>query len=95
MSGTSHTPVALGVWALGLAGESGEVADLIKKHLGHGHSLDKGKLTKELGDVLWYIAVLSSEVGMSLEEVAEANLAKLRARYPEGFSTERSLNRND
>jgi NTP pyrophosphatase (non-canonical NTP hydrolase) len=81
--------------ALGLAGESGEVADLIKKHIGHGHALDTGKVHAELGDVLWYLAVLTHRVGSTLEEVAASNIEKLRARYPDGFSSERSINRKD
>lgn len=81
------------VLTLGLCGESGEVAELIKKYLGHGHSLDKDKLKKELGDVLWYLARLSDVNGLSLQEVAQANVEKLRKRYPEGFSSQSSFNR--
>jgi NTP pyrophosphatase (non-canonical NTP hydrolase) len=79
--------------ALGLTGESGEVAEIIKKAFYHGHPLDKDALHKELGDVLWYLAVMADGLGFSLDEIASANIAKLRARYPEGFSQERSLNR--
>lgn len=79
--------------ALGVSGESGEVADHIKKWIGHNHDLDKNKMLKELGDVLWYVAVLSNALGFSLQEVAEANIAKLMARYPHGFSVEASKNR--
>lgn len=81
--------------ALGIAGEAGEVADLIKKHIRHGHPLDKDKVAKELGDVLWYVAVLAHRIGWSLDGVAQANVEKLRKRYPEGFSAERSLNREE
>lgn len=79
--------------AMGLAGEAGEVVDLLKKHLYHGHSLDRDKLTKELGDCLWYLAVLAHLNGVDLADVAAANVVKLRARYPDGFSEERSRNR--
>lgn len=79
--------------ALGVTGEAGEVADLVKKHVGHGHALEPVKLAKELGDVLWYVAVLAHRFGFTLEEVAAANVEKLRKRYPEGFSEERSKNR--
>jgi NTP pyrophosphatase (non-canonical NTP hydrolase) len=85
----------LATWGLGIAGEAGEVADLIKKRIGHGHPLDKERLKKELGDVLWYVSALATWAGMTLEDVAQANLDKLRARYPEGFSIERSLNRSE
>ena len=79
--------------AMGLAGEAGETADLIKKHLFHDHPLDREKLKSELGDVLWYVAMLSRVLGMDLEEVATFNVEKLQARYPEGFSSVRSLRR--
>jgi NTP pyrophosphatase (non-canonical NTP hydrolase) len=80
---------------MGIAGEAGEVADLLKKHLFHGHPLDKDKLVKELGDVLWYVAALASHLGVDLEEVARANIKKLEKRYPNGFSKADSQNRKD
>lgn len=81
------------VLALGVAGEAGEVADHVKKFAGHGHPLDHERLLKELGDVPWYVAVLARQLGCDLDAVAQANVAKLRARYPDGFSSERSINR--
>lgn len=87
--------LALASDALGLTGEAGEVADIIKKRVGHGHPLDSYEVMKELGDVLWYLAVLSHRIGCSLEQVAVANVEKLKARYPEGFSSERSINRRE
>ena len=81
--------------ALGLTGESGEVAEMVKKAFFHGHVLDQGALAKELGDVLWYLAVMADGLGLSLESIAAENIAKLRARYPEGFSEERSRARSD
>jgi len=85
---------AISMAALGLNGEAGEIADYIKKYIYHGHRLEWKKLKEEAGDVLWYIAELCTVAGHSLEEVAEYNITKLKARYPEGFSTERSINRN-
>jgi NTP pyrophosphatase (non-canonical NTP hydrolase) len=85
----------LSVLALGLAGESGEVADMIKKAVGHGHTLDKDKLVKELGDVCWYVACMANAVGVSLDIVMQRNKEKLKTRYPDGFSTEASINRVD
>ena len=79
--------------ALGLAGEAGETADMIKKHLFHDHPLDRDAIVKELGDCLWYVAALASALDISLDEVGERNIEKLRRRYPDGFSAERSLNR--
>jgi NTP pyrophosphatase (non-canonical NTP hydrolase) len=81
--------------ALGLTGESGEVAEMIKKAFYHGHALEREKLSKELGDVLWYLAVMASGLGLSLDRIASENIDKLRARYPDGFSEERSRNRVD
>lgn len=71
--------------ALGLAGEVGELVDYLKKHLYHGYPLDRDKVKSESGDVLWYLSSLCSLAGLSLGEVAEANVKKLEERYPEGF----------
>jgi len=79
--------------ALGLAGEAGEVADIMKKHLYHDWPLDRDAVAKELGDCLWYVAAMATALDMRLDEIAGGNIEKLRRRYPEGFSAERSLNR--
>lgn len=81
------------ILALGLAGESGEFIDVIKKELGHGHPADIAKVCLELGDILWYIANMADAYGLSLSEIASINIAKLKARYPDGFSTEASIHR--
>lgn len=86
---------ALATCGLGVAGGAGEVADLLKKHLFHGHDLDLEKLKLELGDVLWYVAACARLVGLNLSEVAEANIAKLAKRYANGFTKEESINRKD
>jgi len=86
---------SLSVLALGLAGESGEVADLVKKHIGHGHHLDMTKLAKELGDCLWYISGIAKHFNIHLSAIGEANIEKLLKRYPDGFSSEASINRVD
>lgn len=78
---------------IGLNGEAGEALDILKKYLFHGHPLDKEHLAKELGDVAWYLAISASGLGYSLEEIFEMNIAKLRARYPEGFDSELSKHR--
>ena len=78
---------------LGLFGEGGECADTLKKYLFQEHELDKAHMIEELGDVLWYCAELACGLGVTLEEVATKNIGKLRRRYPEGFSAERSINR--
>lgn len=73
---------------LGLAGEAGEVADKIKKVIrdGGGRISDdkRSELVKELGDVLWYLAALSGELGLKLDDVAAKNIEKLRSRQERG-----------
>jgi NTP pyrophosphatase (non-canonical NTP hydrolase) len=93
--GEGRNSLDVAVMALGLAGEAGEVVDLLKKHIGHGHALDVGLLSKELGDVLWYVAALATQHNIDLGDVAEWNIAKLRRRYPEGFSEAASQARID
>lgn len=84
------------VWnALGLAGEAGEVADTVKKAVFHRHPLDRDEVTKELGDVLWYVAALCTKLDVSLSEVMERNVEKLVKRYPEGYSSAASKVRAD
>lgn len=81
--------------ALGLTGEAGETAELIKKHLFHATPLDRAAMVKELGDCLWYIAAFATVLEMDMTEIAEQNIDKLKRRYPEGFDTERSRNRTE
>ncbi|MFA5431788.1 MAG: nucleoside triphosphate pyrophosphohydrolase family protein [Candidatus Paceibacterota bacterium] len=73
---------------LGLAGEAGEVAEKIKKVIRDGNGIvseeKKVEITKELGDVLWYVANLAKELGISLEEVAQKNIEKLQSRQQRG-----------
>lgn len=78
---------------MGLCGESGEAIDIVKRHLAQGHELDREHLIKELGDVAWYLAETAFALDVSLEEVCQRNIDKLKARYPEGFSAERSIHR--
>ena len=80
---------------MGLCGESGEVIDLVKKHVSHGHPLNRERLIDELGDVAWYLAECATVLDVSLEEILERNIEKLKKRYPEGFSTYRSINREE
>lgn len=81
--------------ALGLCGEAGEFADILKKHYYQGHDLDEGHLAKELGDILWYVAVAADALGIDLDTIAEMNVLKLRDRYPDGFDAERSQHRKE
>jgi NTP pyrophosphatase (non-canonical NTP hydrolase) len=78
---------------MGLCGESGEAIDIVKKWLAQGHELDKEKLAKELGDIAWYLAETATALDLNLEDIFEANIEKLRRRYPEGFDSQRSIHR--
>ncbi len=82
-------------WILGLCGESGEAAEIIKKHFYHGHVLDYDGLERELGDCLYYLATCAHSFGFDLGQIALRNVEKLRARYPDRFSEERSRNRDE
>ena len=85
-------PMALN-GVMGLAGESGECVDMMKKHLFQGHPIDTEHMAKELGDVAWYLAITAHAIGYDLETVLQMNVNKLRKRYPNGFEAERSLHR--
>lgn len=80
---------------LGLAGESGECVDIVKKHLFHGHELNKEHIAKELGDVAWYLAVAANAIGYDLETIFQMNVDKLMKRYPDGFDSEKSIHRKE
>lgn len=79
--------------ALGLCIHAGRVADAVKKHIFHGHQLDKDYLIKEYGDTSWYIAVGAKAIDTDFETVLKDNIKKLWERYPDGFDAERSINR--
>lgn len=77
----------------GLVGEIGEVSEPLKKLFWQGTPPDFAKIREEIGDVAWYLALLCDGLGFDLGEVMAENIEKLRARYPEGFTAERSQNR--
>lgn len=79
---------------LGLCGEAGEVADIVKKATFQGHELDKGHIVEELGDVAWYLAVAAHAIGYDLDTILQMNVDKLLARYPDGFDSARSVHRD-
>ncbi|MCC1487994.1 nucleoside triphosphate pyrophosphohydrolase family protein [Bacillus tropicus] len=92
--------------ALGLTGEAGEVADIVKKAIYHGHGFQPShgpgeedgnthKLALELGDIMYYVSIMAHEMGYTLQDIAEMNIAKLAKRYPDGFSREASQARVD
>lgn len=76
----------------GLASEAGEVAGIFQKKY-QGHPVDKEHIKKEMGDCLWMIAELATALDIEYEDIMKTNIDKLKARFPEGFSEERSLHR--
>ena len=81
----NHHPDDMANHGLGLAGESGEVIEHIKKHCYHGKPLNTDDLLEELGDVLWYVAAIATTAGLSLDQIGDHNIQKLKKRYPKGF----------
>ncbi|WP_143314233.1 nucleoside triphosphate pyrophosphohydrolase family protein [Clostridium sp. HBUAS56017] len=77
----------------GLEGEAGEVTDILKKHLFHGHELDKKHLKEELGDIMFYLVNLVTLYNIDMSDVLEINVDKLLKRYPQGFDKEKSIYR--
>ena len=78
-----------------IPGEAGEVAEHIKKGVFHQHGIDRDKLLKELGDVAWYLAALCTVLHADLGDVMQANIDKLRTRYPNGYASADSVRRVD
>ena len=71
--------------AAGLAEEAGEVLALVRKQRFQGRPFDRGDMITELGDALWCLASVATSLGVTLDDVADRNIAKLRARYPDGL----------
>lgn len=78
----------------GMVGEIGEIHSLYQK-VYQGHHLDEEHVKKELGDLLWFIAEYCTAMGFNLDDVMQTNIDKLKARYPDGFESERSLHRKE
>ena len=78
----------------GMSSEIGELHGIYQKRY-QGHSYTEEHLEKELGDILWMLAEYATAMGWSLEEIAEKNIEKLKARYPDGFDPQRSLHREE
>ena len=78
---------------MGLCGEAGEAIDIVKKWLAQGHALDRAHLASELGDVAWYLAEVATALDMPLSDILQANLEKLKKRYPAGFDVRKSVHR--
>jgi NTP pyrophosphatase (non-canonical NTP hydrolase) len=80
--------------ALGLGTESAEVEDVLKRHAFYGTPIDKVNLKEELGDVMWYIAIIADEIGITIEEIMATNIAKLESRYAKGFAENKAVARD-
>lgn len=79
---------------IGMCTESGEIQDQLKKHIFYGKPLDKTNLVEELGDLMWYVGIMCSELGVGLDEVMEKNIAKLKKRYGDKFTEAAALKRD-
>lgn len=80
---------------MGIQGETGEIADIFKKHMYQGHDLDLEHVEEELGDVMFYIVNLATLYNIDMEDVIEKNFEKLLNRFPNGFSAADSIARVD
>jgi NTP pyrophosphatase (non-canonical NTP hydrolase) len=81
--------------ALGLAGEAGEFADAVKKHLVYGQPLDKANAIEEIGDIMWFCALACSALSIDMGRVAQMNIDKLKRRYPEKYADDLAVARLD
>ena len=81
--------------ALGVSSDAGELVDAVKKHLIYGKPLDADNVVEEIGDVMWFCALMCRAINVSLEEVAQANIKKLAKRYPETYSDILAIQRLD
>lgn len=79
---------------IGLTTEVGELADSYKRMIFYGKRLDTINVEEEIGDILWYLALLCNSTGISLSKVMDRNIAKLKARYPDKFDSDKAINRD-
>lgn len=80
--------------AIGIGTEAGEMLDQFKRKMFYGRELDVVNVKEEIGDLMWYIAILLRELDLNFEEILQLNIDKLRARFPEKFSEHHAINRN-
>jgi NTP pyrophosphatase (non-canonical NTP hydrolase) len=80
---------------IGIITEAGELLDAIKKGIFYGQVIDKENIKEELGDIMWYIAILLREFDWDMKDILSDNIDKLKKRYPEKFTTENSKLRLD
>lgn len=82
-------------WCFGLAGEVGEFINLVKKNIFHCHAVTREMYIDELGDILYYFIAILDTLDLDLEEIMKYNIDKLNERFPNGFSSEASINRKE
>ena len=80
---------------LGLTSEAGEIADTIKKYVIYSQPLDHENIQEEIGDLLWYVALLANACQLDLEVCMIENIRKLRKRYPASYSDQHAAERLD
>jgi len=80
--------------SVGVSTEAGELLDAVKKYIFYGKPIDRVNIKEEIGDALYYIALLMDELDLKLEDILEVNISKLRTRYPDKFSEEKAENRD-
>lgn len=95
MKGSTIDPGGVMYACLGLSGEVGEVIEIVKKWVFHKKPIDLLHMEKEVGDIMWYIAMICDSMGFDLDRIMAINIEKLKQRYPDGFSTEASNNRRE
>ncbi len=79
---------------IGLVTESGELMDAVKKAKYYGKEIDTVNIVEEMGDLMWYMAIIADQLGVSFEEIWDKNIRKLKARYPEKFKKKSALTRD-
>lgn len=94
LNGDPLLPIRLAHALLGISGEAGELSENVKKWIFYGRPLDRQEMKEELGDLLWYVALACNALGVPLSEVMEANISKLKSRFPEKFTTDRAITRD-
>jgi len=80
--------------AIGISTEAGEILDAVKKHVFYGKPIDPINMKEELGDVLWYMALIAEHCGFTFDEAMQSNVSKLQKRFPEKFTEDQAINRN-
>lgn len=81
--------------ALGLSGEVGEFNDILKKWIFHQKDIDIDHAKKELGDIMWYVAMMCHSFGWELDDILQMNVDKLKSRYPDGFDVNLANHRKE